>query len=196
MSKIVYLTGAPATGKSTLTENLQKRLPQTSIFTYSKELASFLNEKNQGVESTQDDLRRESAKLITREDVAEVDNRLLKKAQEYRGNRNFVIDSHPVTIEEYGFRITPFAKTKLSALAPDIIICLYAEPKVIANRIKVNAAGRPLPSEWEITMHIQLQCNVASVYAFDIGASFYLLDANKTPDELLESFIRVTKLYE
>lgn len=142
--------------------------------------------------TTQDDLRRESAVIITREDVQAVDERLVELANICRGQQTMVVDSHPVTIEKFGFRVTPFTKSQLYALAPDVIVCLYAKADSIIERISINAAGRPLPSHYEIDLHTQLQCQVASIYAIETGASLYYLDATCTPSDLLNNFMHVT----
>lgn len=187
------MTGAPATGKSTLTENLSRQLPDVAVFTYSKELLDWVQRRAKLI-ATQDDLRRESAKMITREDVRAVDGQLIELANSCRGQQTMVIDSHPVTIEEFGFRVTPFTKNQLGALAPDMIVCLYANAESIIERISKNAAGRPLPSRYEIDLHTQLQCQVASIYAIETGASLYYLNASCSPRDLLENFIRVTEI--
>lgn len=193
MSKLIYVTGAPATGKSTLTDSIGQRFPGIRIFTYSKELLAFVQGRG-AVASSQDDLRRNSAKVITREDVEAVDAQLLALAHESRGKRSLVVDSHPVTIESFGFRVTPFRREQLHALAPDVIVCLYAEAAVIAERITKAAAGRPLPSHSDLELHTNLQATVANLYAFETGAPIYFLDASVTPEELLENFLQVTRL--
>jgi adenylate kinase len=193
LKKLIYLTGAPATGKSTLTENLRKRLPEANVFTYSKQLLTLV-EGRSGLTSTQDDLRRQSSNIITREDIEKLDKQLLSLADSCRGHQNLVIDSHPVTIEEYGFRVTPFTKDQIKKLAPDVIVCLYAKAVIIAGRISKNAEGRPLPAPSEIDMHTQLQCQVASIYAIETGASLHFLDADHPPEALLDNFMHVTKI--
>lgn len=192
-NKLIYLTGAPATGKSTLTENLRKRLPESIIFTYSKELLAWVKGRP-GLNTTQDDLRRESSNIITREDIEMVDRQLLDLAKSCRGCQNLVIDSHPVTIEKFGFRVTPFSKNQFKQLSPDVIVCLYAKAEIIADRISKNAAGRPLPTLSEIALHTQLQCQVANIYAIETGASLYFLDAAHQPEVLLNNFMDVTKI--
>ncbi len=190
-NKIIYLTGAPATGKSTLTENLRHQLPGAVVFTYSKELLDWVQRRTKLI-ATQDDLRRESAKMITPGDVQAVDSQLVELANSCRGQRTLVVDSHPVTIEEFGFRVTPFTKERLGALAPDVIVCLYANAETIIERISKNAAGRPMPFRYEIDLHNQLQCQVASIYAIETGASLYYLNASCSPDDLLSNFMSVT----
>lgn len=191
--KVIYLTGAPATGKSTLTQHLTEYIPNTHIFTYSKELLDFIRKRDEGVKS-QDDLRRESARIITRDDVKEVDKQLLELTKTQRNNKNIIIDSHAVTIENFGFRVTPFSKSQLIDLAPEIIVCLYANASVIGHRIKNNSAGRPLPSIDSLNFHMMLQAQMATQYAFEIGASIYFLDADCEPKVLRDRFLEVTKL--
>ena len=42
MFKVVYLTGAPASGKSTVTRELQKRIPGLDVFEYEPKVAKDL----------------------------------------------------------------------------------------------------------------------------------------------------------
>jgi adenylate kinase len=132
--------------------------------------------------------------MITREDVEKVDRQLLDVANTCRDRQTLVVDSHPVTIEKFGFRVTPFKKDQLKQLAPDVIVCLYAQAEIIADRISKDAAGRPLPTHSEIDLHTQLQCQVASIYAIETGASLYFLNAAHSPEVLLENFMSVTKI--
>ncbi|KSH37691.1 ATP-binding protein [Pseudomonas shirazica] len=193
MGRLIYLTGAPATGKSTLTEGLASLPGQVRVFTYSRELARVVSERVGQV--TQDDMREKSAALITRQDVDRVDRELIAVASALKKEGgNLVVDSHPVTIETFGFRVTPFAKAQLHDLAPDVIVCLYADGQTLSDRIKANPAGRPLPKASELDRHVTLQCEMASLYAFETGAELYFLDAGKSGAEVLQNFLKVSKL--
>lgn len=193
MGKIIYLTGAPATGKSSLTAGAANCATNMEVFTYSLELARVTSARIGHL--TQNDMREQSSKIITREDVALVDEQLIEKAALFRQQDGFlVIDSHPVTIEEFGFRVTPFTKGMLSRLKPDVITCLYADAATLESRIKADAAGRPLPSAADLNRHVDLQCQVAWAYAFESGASLYFLDASLPKQEVIENFLKVTKI--
>lgn len=191
MGRIIYLTGAPATGKSTLTVDLVAQADQVTVFTYSKELARVTSARAGSV--TQNDMREQSAKLITRADVEVVDAELVQRARQFKESGGYlVIDSHPVTIETFGFRVTPFTKEMLQQLAPDVIVCLYADAETLTARIEADAAGRPLPPRRELDRHVDLQCQIASIYAIETGASLYFLDASKPRAEVLSNFLKVT----
>jgi len=193
MGKIIYLTGAPATGKSTLTEGLAELSSRITVFTYSKELARVISNRVGPI--SQADMREKSARLITREDVGLVDKELVQIASRFRQTDGYlVIDSHPVTIESFGFRVTPFSKALLQNLAPDVIVCLYADATTLASRITATPEGRPLPPANELDRHVGLQCEIASLYAFETGASLYYLDASKPRFEVLENFVQVSRI--
>ena len=193
MGKVIYLTGAPATGKSTLTARVAAHAKDIEVFTYSLELARVTSSRIGKL--TQSDMREQSAKIITREDVALVDEQLIERAASFRQRDGFlVIDSHPVTIEEFGYRVTPFTKEMLSRLSPDVITCLYADAATLEARIKADAAGRPLPSPADLSRHVDLQCQVAWTYAFETGASLYFLDASLPAHEVMTNFMKVAKI--
>jgi len=105
---VIYLTGAPAAGKSSIAEQLKQVISPLDVFNYRQELTKYLSERL-GNNLHQDDLRRQSAKLITPEDVEALDSILLENVRILRTKTNVIIDTHAVTKEAYGFRVTPFS---------------------------------------------------------------------------------------
>lgn len=98
MYKVVYLTGAPAAGKSTAAHWLSKNIPEVELFQYGKELtklASSLIASN----TTQEQLRAKSSAVITKEHVRELDQRLVEFVNATRHRRHIIVDSHAVTKE-------------------------------------------------------------------------------------------------
>jgi adenylate kinase len=187
--QVIYLTGPPATGKSSLTAALKQRVQLLEIFTYSQELAEFVNRK-QSVSLTQDNLREQSAKVISPEDVERVDELLIDFVQTKRKESNIIIDSHAVTKESYGFRVTPFSIQKLSLLSPTMIFMLYTEPSVVRDRIERNSQGRPLISEFEASFHCELQADVALIYGISLGIPVYFLNSEAPIDDLVEQIYK------
>jgi adenylate kinase len=194
MGKVIYLTGAPATGKSSLTERLSARDPSIDVFCYSKRLRDYVNERSGDSNLTEESVRRESALAITKDDVDAVDQILVEHVDKHRGQKHIIIDSHPVTKENFGFRITGFSISRLLELAPDVIVCLYADPEIIRARIDSAPAGRPLPTPYEVALHNSLQMGVASQYAVTVGKPAYLLDSGIDKDRLTEIFIETCKV--
>lgn len=143
--KVIYLTGAPATGKSTLCWHVKNRLRNIVTYSYSELLRDYVN-RNSSSLVDECDIRQQSASIVTSYAVKEVDKWLHNELQTKRVSQHSIIDSHPVTKEEYGFRVTPFNPEQLNGIDPDIIICLYAKPDVIAERIrKTQLVGHYLP---------------------------------------------------
>lgn len=187
MPKVIYLTGAPAAGKSSTTRMLLGRVPGVEVWEYGARLTEHVRARDAGVTS-QDDLRSRSAGLITPEDVAEVDAALLSYVRGRRGDHHIIIDSHAVTKEVFGFRITPFSLAQFADLAPDEIWVLFAGPEQTRDRIRREAGGRPLVSEEEARMHTMLQASVAATYGMSLRCPVYMFDTGAGQAELVERF--------
>ncbi|MEQ1921604.1 MAG: ATP-binding protein [Pyrinomonadaceae bacterium] len=192
--EVIYLTGPPASGKSTLVASLEKVFQPLKTFVYSKVLAEYLGEKSLK-QYSQDQMREMSARVITPEDIESVDLRLLEFVRDNTAETHIIIDSHAVTKEEYGFRVTPFSLEQLQQLRPTMIVALYTAPSVVVNRISSNSQGRPQVSEFEAGFHCELQATVALTYGINLGIPVYLLDSDKSPNELAKEMVnRIEKL--
>lgn len=133
MAEVVYLTGAPATGKSTLTRALKTRIPDLQIFEFGERLTARLADSGQV--SDQADLRSQSARTITLNDVRAVDRELLDFVATHWATSPVIIDSHAVTKESYGYRVTPYSLKEFEKLGPTQIWVLYTAPEVARQRI-------------------------------------------------------------
>lgn len=193
MGKVIYLTGAPAVGKSTLAALVERDLPGLVWYSYSKLLRDVVNQRNlETIDETK--VRERSAAVITRQDVEATDEWLIAEVTAKRLTHHVVIDSHPVTKESYGFRITPFTTEQLKRLNPDMIICAYASADVLADRIRRDPAGRPLPSNSDITLHVQLQASLAAQYGFLLGCACHLVDTDAQPDIVKQRLLAITEI--
>jgi len=178
MNPVIYLTGAPATGKSTLCRNLRRAVPTTAVFAYSEELRAHVARRAGLTYLTEDEIRRQSAQLVTREDVDVVDCKLVDFVAQHRTAQPIVIDSHAVTKEGYGFRVTPFKQAELRAVSPDVILCLYLASDKVTARIEADPMGRPLLSSFELDLHTHLQASMAVQYGLMLDKPVYLLDSS------------------
>lgn len=188
--KVIYLTGAPATGKSTLSRNLAMKMPELKVFAYSEELRKLLQRKSGGLAMTEDDIRRQSALAVTAEDVLELDEELVDMVERERAHRSILIDSHPVTKEHFGFRVTGFDAPTIQRLNPDVLVCLYASAEVTRTRIQADAMGRPLPTALESDMHTHLQASVVTQYGVLTGKAVYFFDSSCSQEELTEMLLK------
>lgn len=184
--KVVYVTGAPASGKSSTTKLLAKQVPDLLVWEYGARLTEHVIARSLDVRH-QDDLRRRSSAVVTPEDVAEVDRALLAFVEGHRDRHPVIIDSHAVTKEDYGFRITPFSLEQFGRLSPDEIWVLYANPKETRRRIEAESGGRPMVSEEEAQTHTALQASVAATYGMSLGRPVYLFDTAIPREQLVNN---------
>jgi adenylate kinase len=184
MPKVVYLTGAPAAGKSSTTRLLAERVPDLLIWEYGARLTEHVAARLSKV-GNQNELRARSSGLVTPSDVEEMDRRLLTFVDEHRNDNHVLIDSHAVTKEAYGYRITPFSLAQFARLAPNEIWVLYATPEETRRRIADDSGGRPLVTEEEARRHTYLQASVAATYGMALGCPVYLFDTGTSRDELI-----------
>jgi len=110
---------------------------------------------------------------------------LLSFVAEARTRTHVVIDSHPVTKEAFGFRVTPYSLDDFALLSPTQIWVLYADPETTAARIGRDAQGRPMVTAAEAAMHTHLQASVAATYGMRLGTPVHLFDTSRLdPDEV------------
>jgi adenylate kinase len=77
---VVYLTGAPAAGKSSTAHALKERVQPLEVWEFGDRLRQHLGQTSPTI--SQEDLRRESGRVITPADVATVDRQLIVYAAE------------------------------------------------------------------------------------------------------------------
>ncbi len=176
MKKVMYLTGAPASGKSSLCRELQRILPNLAVFEYGKHLANEISLRSAGM--TQDQLRERSSAIITPSDIAHLDEKLLSFVENERLTHPVVIDSHAVTLESYGFRAVCFQESQIRSLALDMIVCLQLSAEETIQRIQAEPLGRPVPTREAAERHTNLQSTVAVHYGITAGAPIYFLNAS------------------
>lgn len=177
MFKLIYMTGAPAAGKSTTSRYLASNHPNVVVFEYGAELTKLIASRHIG-DLEQTTVRQKSSDIVTENDVNELDRYLIEFVKKNIEISNIIIDSHPVTKESYGFRITPFSRLQIEMLGIDEVWALYAPASVIIDRIKADAGGRPVPTVEEAEMHNQLQGAVAAQYAVLSGKAAYIFDTS------------------
>lgn len=186
--KVIYLTGAPAAGKSTTLKKLQAAQPSIFRFEYGAELTKFIQQRGAKV-ADHEELRALSAQVVRPQDIEALDNALLDQVNRMRGKRPVIIDSHPVTKETYGYRVTAFSQEQVQRLRPDEIWVFYTAPSVMLDRISREPRGRPTVTEEEARLHTYTQASVAASYGIVTGAPVYLFDTNQDQELIISNLL-------
>jgi adenylate kinase len=164
---------------------LVEQVPDVVHWEYGARLTELLQARSSDIK-TQDDVRARSASVVTPADIAHLDDRLLAFVEENRGRRPVLIDSHPVTEEQYGYRVTAFSLAQIQRLAPDEIWVFMASPDETCRRIERDAGGRPEVSLEDARFHTTLQASIAAAYGVLPNSTVYVFETTGSREHLTE----------
>jgi adenylate kinase len=183
--KLIYLSGAPASGKSTLLRNLKLMSENTLVFEYGKEMSARLSSLSKNsVQIEQAALRGGTENYVHQSDIDALDEEMTRWVDDNRDTSNLIIDSHHVTAENYGFRIAPFTPTKLARLNINEFWLIILSGKSTKKRIRADPEGRLLLNKFNFNFHTLVQSNLITTYAFYCGSPVYIFDGSTSPDKL------------
>lgn len=180
----LYLTGAPATGKSTVAQAIATRT-NGQYLSY----GSILTDRLSRVVENQAELRAKSSLVVSRAEVFAADALVESVITRASRESNVVVDSHAITREPFGFRAVPYGFDQWTRMPYTHIVCLWASREVIRSRIETAADGRPLLTDDEFDMHSQLQSSLALTYAHTGGVPIAFINSAVALDEVIERVI-------
>ena len=166
--KVIYLTGPPASGKSSLAGALQASFG-ANVYSYGALLTSRI-----AAARDRTGLRSRSAELVQASDVEDLDLGPVRRVRTSSADL-VVIDSHAVTKEAWGFRAIPYSSAGISGLGITHILCLYAPAEMIVERIAQDSGSRPTPERFEVEVHQQLQNSLALAYSHTLGVPIHFV---------------------
>lgn len=189
---IFYLTGSPASGKTTLAERLASRVENLVHFRFGKVLTDLINQEHS---VTQEALRTSTSHISTPILVDRVNEVAIATCAKYRHAGNVVIDTHAVTTEDTGFRVTPMSVEQMRRLNPDAFVCLTAQPRVRAARVSAAAQGRPQLTEEQLRTQAILQESLVITYSAATGKPAYFMQ-NENEDDLRKIETELVRLLQ
>lgn len=188
---MIYLTGVPASGKTSLATRLEERIKPLIRLDYGQ---TILEHKQRLLKNMKyDDLRKKSSSIIYIEDVRKLDTSLIEKVNKLRTTTNILIDSHATTKEEYGFRMIPFTMDILTKLKLDAVIALHSSFENIEKRIATKPQGRPLITIDEFNQHLFLQDSLAVLYGVVCNCPIYVVDNSSSLENAMNVTLHIFK---
>lgn len=175
----LYLTGAPATGK-TSTAALLSEMLDAELLSYGQ----LITDRLEGVVTDQDHLRAESAKVISPALVEEVDRYVSERVSDRSRTSNLIVDSHAITAEHFGFRAVPYSADSFREMGFSHVVVLTAPARVVSERVGRASGGRPLLTLEGFEMHAQLQSSLALTYAHTAGLPIAFVDTSASLDNV------------
>lgn len=189
VGKVVMLTGAAGTGKSTLAAECATHIRPLHLVNVGQLLLKA--KRSQGYpDLTYDQLRTLSGSAVTPEDVRAVDSEFIRNLPALRARTNVLVDSHAVTRESYGYRITHYSFDDLRRISFDAIVITYCHPETWLERWSRNPQGRPELSPFEVQKHMALQEAIGLNYAIACGCPCYVLDTTSQTPAMLADRVR------
>jgi adenylate kinase len=186
---LIYLTGAPATGKSTVAEYL-RTTHGARAFSYGQALRDHAQLRGISHEA----LRDQSSNIVTAELIEELDARLPTHLAGWREDGPVVIDSHAVTTEPWGLRALPYSTDALTAIGITNIICLIADGGTLLGRIRATPDGRRADDLWKLEELNNAQLALAAAYAHTLGIGLSAVDARAPRDDVCRRVASQCKL--
>lgn len=186
MGKVILLTGAPATGKSTLRRGLTTHFSSLKPFDYGQLLIAR-KARSSGTELAYSELRQRSSEIVQAEDVKSLDEEVISEINRLREKSDVILDSHAVTREKYGFRAVPFSSEQLSRLRFDAVLVLRCDPDETLRRIQHAPDGRRQVTLELAREHQHLQETVALTYSIACGCPFFVIDTTSKNEADVEA---------
>lgn len=184
--KLIYVTGAPASGKTTLISNLETKIQPCKAIGYGTLIRDAL--AREGTDTAYSDLREKSSKVVSSGTVSSLDDKIADDVQQWLDESHVVIGSHSVNYEDYGIRITPFSAAALSRLPMSAVVILEAAPEELVQRRGENS-GRIWSKSEEAARLQALQIQIGLVYGIMTASPVYVFDANQGPSQLCQSVL-------
>jgi adenylate kinase len=189
--KVVYLTGAPSSGKTSLATALAAHLSEIKVFNYGKAMLRHLQDREQlAPQIDLELLRRDTYRQVSVGDVRAINRELATWIEKNRDSGHLIIDTHQVAFGPDGLCALGFTKAELANLSIHEVWVLAAPPRILRERIISDPQGRLIPSEFMADCHSGLQSSLALSYARELNCYFRVFDASVALDDLLATAVR------
>ena len=184
--KVVYLTGAPGVGKSTLANELAARSQSVKVFNYGSAMVEFMVSRRQPNESIRvEQLRKDTYALVTRADIGAVNGALAAWVSKHRSNSHLIIDTHQVALDRLGLTALAFSPHELGTFSVDEVWVISTSVDTAISRISGEPKGRNIPTPRVAQLHATLQESLALYYSSVWYCYFRVLDGEESQEQVV-----------
>jgi adenylate kinase len=187
--KVLLVTGLPASGKTTLVQLLEKKVHPIRHVNFGRLILEV--RQHTDPTATHDQLRASPTTTASVDYIQQARELLLQVVRNERDATNIVIDSHAVSADDYGFRVTPDSHSFLQELRLDAILILQVDYQELYSRLNKDKSGRRQVSLSRLQSYQSLQDSVAIAYSVVTGCPVFAIDANDTPSAVLDKTLKV-----
>lgn len=166
---------------------LEARISPVQVVEFGRLIGARL--KAQGREASTDQLRSQSARIVSAQDVAALDTEVVEEIAGWLTENHVLIASHAVTHEEYGVRVTAFSQQNLAKLPLSAIVVLQPPPEVLVARVESNSQGRTWHTSEQAQRLQSLQTALALTYGVVCGCPVYVFDVEMNPNDLADEVL-------
>jgi len=188
---VVYVTGVPGVGKSTLCRRLCDLRPNRYVHvSFGALILAAIGESG----LTEKNLRESAASLVTSRVLRLATEKLIAEVDQSPAGILLLIDSHAVSQDRFGYVVTPDGPDYFGRLRYQAIIQLFASPTTVLAMSLPAASGRQARTARDIDVHFALQSAVSVNYAAANGCPLLLVDAGPPADVLAATVNRLLGL--
>ena len=186
--KVVYLTGAPGVGKSTLANELGAKSERVKVFNYGSAMVdSIAARRSSNRPPSVEELRRDTYAVVGRDDIKAVNAALAAWISEHRNDSHLIIDTHQVALDQSGLIALTFSQDELGSFLADEVWVISTSVETAISRISRDPNGRNIPSPRIAGLHATLQENLALYYSSVWHCYFRILDGEISRELLVET---------
>jgi adenylate kinase len=181
MSRLVYVSGLPGVGKTSVVRHLADTRPDDYVRLSFGELLRTVTAPDASAESF-----RRSASVSVDRVAIEAATALAAELIRDEQHRVVLMDSHAVTPVAEGLRATPDNAARVTAFGYRIIVHLAAagsESRIMKNS---GSEGRTTMSVWEVATSEAMQLSIVTRYASLCDCPLYVVSADGCVEEVAE----------
>ncbi|MGI8426323.1 MAG: ATP-binding protein [Actinomycetota bacterium] len=186
------MTGVPGVGKTTVCSMLAAQYPgRYCHVSFGKLILEALESGERALSYS--GLRREVSKFVTPAVIERATRLLEERARSAEPTIWTVVDSHAVSQDWYGYRVTADGPRYFAVIRYKAIVNLFANAGAVLNRTVLDRAGRHALSEKELELHSGLQAAVSICYGSLSECPVFFVDAGGDIKAVVERVDAVLK---